>query len=98
MGGATNGPSSGCTSATVAGLGFGSWGYSGQARVGRGVAGAMDMTGGTACEASRWRSNSGVECRLSAGVEGGSRTQTARRADGALLSSGAVDAGEAAGL
>ncbi|OBQ31712.1 MAG: hypothetical protein AN484_28750, partial [Aphanizomenon flos-aquae WA102] len=71
VGGATNGPSSGCTSATVAGLGFGSWGYSGQARVGRGAAGAMDMTGGTACEASRWRSNSGVECRLSAGVGGG---------------------------
>ncbi|OBQ32002.1 MAG: hypothetical protein AN484_28400, partial [Aphanizomenon flos-aquae WA102] len=71
VGGATNGPSSGCTSATVAGLGFGSWGYSGQARVGRGAAGAMDMTGGTACEASRWRSSSGVECRLSAGVGGG---------------------------
>jgi len=32
VGGLTNGPSSGCTSATVAGLSFGSWGYSGKAR------------------------------------------------------------------
>ena len=70
-GGATNGPSSGCTSATVAGFSFGSWGYSGKARVGRGAVGDMDMTGGTACEASTWRSNSAVECKLSAGVGGG---------------------------
>ena len=36
--GATNGPSSGSTSATVAGFSFGSWDYSGKARVGRGAA------------------------------------------------------------
>ena len=71
VGGATNGPSSGCTSATVAGFSFGSWDYSGKARVGRGAASSMDMTGGTACEASKWKSNSGVECKLSAGVGGG---------------------------
>ena len=70
-GGATNGPSSGSTSATVAGLGFGSWGCSGRARVGRGAVSDTDMTGGTACEASTWRSSSGVECRLSAGGRGG---------------------------
>jgi hypothetical protein len=37
VGGLTNGPSSGSTSATVAGFSFGSWGYSGKARVGRGA-------------------------------------------------------------
>ena len=39
----------------------------GKARVGRGVVSDMDMTGGTGCEASRWKSNSAVECKLSAG-------------------------------
>ena len=63
-GGLTNGPSSGCTSATVAGFSFWSWGYSGKARVGRGAVSDMDMTGGTACEVSRWKSNSAVECKL----------------------------------
>ena len=70
VGGLTNGPSSGCTSATVAGFSFGSWGYSGKARVGRGAASSVDMTGGTACEASSWKSNSAVECKLSAGLGG----------------------------
>jgi hypothetical protein len=71
VGGLTNGPSSGSTSATVAGFSFGSCGYSGKARVGRGAASSIDMTGGTACEASSWKSNSAVECKLSAGVGGG---------------------------
>ena len=71
VGGASNGPSSGSSSATVAGLSFGSWGYSGKARVGRGADSSADMTGGTACEASTWKSNSAVECKLSAGVGGG---------------------------
>ena len=65
--GMTNQPMSGCTSATVAGFSFGSCGYSGKARVGRGAVSSMDMTGGTGCEASTWKSNSAVECRLSAG-------------------------------
>ncbi|OBQ33731.1 MAG: hypothetical protein AN484_27070, partial [Aphanizomenon flos-aquae WA102] len=69
---ATNGPSSGCTSATVAGVGFGSWGYSARARVGRGGGSESDMSGGSGCEASRWRSSSGVECKLGGGVGGGS--------------------------
>jgi hypothetical protein len=69
LGGGTNGPSSGCTSATVAGFSFGSAGYSGRVRVGRGASSSsIDMTGGSACEGSRWRSESGVACRLSGGV------------------------------
>ena len=71
VGGATNGPSSGCTSATVVGFSFGGHGYSGGARVGRGAASSSDMTGGTACQASTWRSDSAVECKLSAGSGGG---------------------------
>jgi len=39
--------------------------------VGRGAASTADMTGGTACEASMWKSNSGVECKLSGGGRGG---------------------------
>ena len=74
-GNSSNGPSSGSTSATVAGSSLGSWGYSGKARVGRGAASSMDMRGGTACEASTWRSTSGVQCKLSAGVGGGSPLQ-----------------------
>ena len=68
VGGAANGSWSGRTSATLAGLGFGSWSHSGRARVGRGA--AIGMTDGRMCEASRWRSSSGVECKLSAGVGG----------------------------
>jgi hypothetical protein len=71
VGGTSNGPSSGSTSATVAGLSFGSAGYSGRGRVGRGASSSVDMTGGTACEGSTWRSSSAVECRLSGGVGGG---------------------------
>ena len=56
---------------TIAGLGFGSFGYSGRVRVGRGSASDSDMTGGSGCEMSAWKSNSGVECKLSAGVGGG---------------------------
>ena len=72
VGGASNGPSSGSSSATVAGFSFGSAGYSGLARVGRGAASSADMTGGSACEASTWRSNSVVECRVAGGLGGGS--------------------------
>ena len=71
VGGLTNGPSSGSTSATVAGFSFGGHGYSGGARVGRRAASSMDMTGGTACQASTWKSSSAVECKLSAGLGGG---------------------------
>jgi len=67
-GGATNGPSSGFLSVTVVGQGLGSLGYSGKARVGRGFASEVDMTGGTSCESSIWRSFSGLECKLSAGL------------------------------
>ena len=63
----TNGPSSGSTSATVAGVSFGSAGYSGGARVGRGAASSVDMTGGTVCSASTWMSSSSVFCRLAKG-------------------------------
>ena len=79
--GLTNGPSSGCTSATVAGVSFGSRRYSGGVRVGRHQALPTDMTGGTACEASTWESSSAVECKLSAGMGGG----TFRRPDAAGL-------------
>ncbi|OBQ32129.1 MAG: hypothetical protein AN484_28250, partial [Aphanizomenon flos-aquae WA102] len=72
VGGASNGPSSGSSSATVAGFSFGSAGYSGRARVGRGAASSADMTGGSACEASTWRSSSVVECRVAGGLGGGS--------------------------
>jgi hypothetical protein len=71
VGGLTNGPSSGGTSATVAGVSFGRAGYSGKARVGRGGSSASDMTGGTMCEASVWVSNSALRCKLGAGVGGG---------------------------
>ena len=81
VGGLTNGPSSGSTSATVAGVSFGSWGYSGGVRVGRNQAAPADMTGGTACLASRWVSSSAVDCKLSAGMGGG----TYRRPDAAGL-------------
>ena len=72
-GGATNGPSSGSTSATVAGFSFGSWGYSGKARVGRGSGSEGDVTGGTACQASVWESSSSLVCKVVGGVgaEGG---------------------------
>ena len=73
VGGATNGPSSGSTSATVAGFSFGSWGYSGAVRLGRSMSTVIGMTGGTACEASTWRSTSAVDCKLSAGVGGTAR-------------------------
>ena len=72
-GGATNGPSSGCTSATVAGFSFGGHGYSGRVRVGRSAAHSADMTGGSGCEASTWRSSSAVECKLGTGLGGGWR-------------------------
>ncbi len=39
--------------------------------MGRGAASSRDMTGGSACEASTWRSNSVLQCKLSAGVGGG---------------------------
>ena len=71
VGYASNGPSSGSTSATVAGFSFGSAGHSGWARVGRGASSSIDMTGGSACEGSTWRSDSGVECKLGGGVGGG---------------------------
>ena len=71
VGGLTNGPSSGSTLVTVAGLGFGSFGHSGRVRVGRGAASDGDMTGGSGCEMSGWKSSSGVECKVSAGVGGG---------------------------
>ena len=68
VGGATYESWSGCTSAMLAGLGFGNWSLSGRSRVGRAAAGtAMGMTDGRVCEAPRWRSSSAVECRLSAG-------------------------------
>jgi hypothetical protein len=72
VGGLTNGPSSGSASLTVAGSGFGSVGFSGRVRVGRGDASGSDMMGGSGCEMSGWRSSSGVLCKLSAGVGGGS--------------------------
>ena len=71
VGGASNGPASGCTSATVAGFSFGGHGYSGRVRVGRSAAHSADMTGGSGCEASTWRSSSAVECKLGAGLGGG---------------------------
>jgi hypothetical protein len=40
-------------------------------RVGRGAASLMDMTGGTACEASTWRSNSVLVCKLVFGLDFG---------------------------
>ena len=36
-----------------------------------GEAWCSDVTGGSACEASMWLSDSGVECKLSAGAGGG---------------------------
>jgi hypothetical protein len=73
VGAGSNGPSSGCVSVTVAGQGLGSRGYSGAARVGRGSASEGDMTGGTACEASRWLSSSSAVCKVGGGVGGGAR-------------------------
>jgi hypothetical protein len=67
VGAGSNGPSSGCVSVTVAGQGLGSRGYSGAARVGRGSASEGDMTGGTACEASRWLSSSCIVSKLFSG-------------------------------
>jgi len=72
-GGASNGPSSGSVSVSVAGQGLGSRGYSGAARVGRGAASEGDVTGGTACEASRWLSSSSAVCKVGGGVGGGAR-------------------------
>ena len=46
VGGTSNGPSSGSSYATDAGFSFGSAGYSGRVRVGRGAASSADMTGG----------------------------------------------------
>ncbi len=65
----TNGPATGSANANVAGTSFASAGYSGRVRVGRGASSpSIDMRGGSACEASRWRSDSGVACRLSGGI------------------------------
>jgi hypothetical protein len=38
--------------------------------VGRGALSSVDMTVGSACEASRWRSDSGVECKAGGGGQG----------------------------
>jgi hypothetical protein len=71
VGGLTNGPSSGSAFVTIAGKGFGRSGGSGSVHVGRGAARDSDMTGGSGCEMFVWKSSSGVECKLSAGVGGG---------------------------
>jgi hypothetical protein len=73
-GGATNGASSGCVSLTVAGAGLGASGYSGAGRVGRSGASDADMSGGSACVASAWRSDSAMVCKSASGVGGGART------------------------
>jgi hypothetical protein len=83
VGAGSNGPSSGCVSVTVAGQGLGSRGYSGAARVGRGSASEGDMTGGTACEASRWLSSSSAVCKVGGGVGGGARRGPAQHRAGA---------------
>ena len=70
-GGATNGPSSGSTSVTLTGSGFGRQSFSARGRIGRGAAFQDDMTGGTACEVSNWASDSALRCKLSSGVGGG---------------------------
>jgi hypothetical protein len=72
-GGATNGASSGCVSLTVAGAGLGASGYSGAGRVGRSGASDADMSGGSACVASAWRSDSAMVCKSASGVGGGAR-------------------------
>jgi hypothetical protein len=70
----TNGPSTGSTSLTVVGQRMGLSGYSGGVRVGRMVSGSVGghgstgMEGGSACEASRWVSDSGVGCKSAGGV------------------------------
>ena len=67
-GGSTNGPSSGSTSVTVAGFSFGSWGYSGRVRVGRGASIDTDNFGFTSIVLSAWISSSVIHCKVFAGV------------------------------
>jgi hypothetical protein len=63
--------------ATVAGFSFGSAGYSGQGRAGPwGVVTSVDMTWrAVRARRRRWRSNSGVVCKLSAGSREAARTE-----------------------
>jgi len=72
VGGASNGPSSGSSSATVAGFSFGSAGYSGRARVGRGAASSADMTGGARARRRRGGRAAWLSARLRRGLGGGS--------------------------
>ena len=58
---------------TVAGQGLGSRGYSRAARVGRRSASESDMTGETACDASRWSSSSSAVCKVGDGDGSGGR-------------------------
>ncbi len=64
VGGARYGPSSGCTSATVAGLSFGSRGWCRNARVGRGAASSSDVTGALRQRGERrtWSGGGGRSC------------------------------------
>jgi hypothetical protein len=70
----TNGASSGSTSATVVGQRMGLSGYSAGVRLGQFrlhfISGNQSNAsgGGSACEASRWVSDSGVECKSAGGV------------------------------
>ena len=67
----TNGPTSGSVSVTLSGSLFGRQGFSSQGRIGRASSFDSDMTGGSACEASTWRSDSSTLCKVSAGSGGG---------------------------
>ena len=55
---------------TVVRQGLGSRGYSRAARVGRGSVSEGDMSGETACDASRWSSSSSAVCKVGGGVGG----------------------------
>jgi hypothetical protein len=71
VGGVTNGPSSGSTCVFALGLSFGSSGISGRGRPGRRSLFSTEFRRGSACEASSWKSNSGVKCKISSWNEGG---------------------------
>jgi hypothetical protein len=66
-----NGPTSGAVPIQIQGTMFGSRHFSVRARLGRGSAFEDDMTGGTACEASTWVSDSAASCKVSGGAGGG---------------------------
>ena len=69
VGQGSNGPTTGSSSLSMAGQGYGVVGVSARVRVGRAL-NEGGMEGGSGCEASVWASDSGAVCKVGRGVGG----------------------------